>query len=48
MLRIIYLYDIVANRNVRICMESHNYKKEKNQHTEIEERVRKNSKQESR
>ena len=29
MLHIFYLYDIVANRNIRICMESHNHKIEK-------------------
>ena len=47
MLHIIYLYNVVANRSAIICMESHNYKKEKIQHTGIEERERKNSKQES-
>ena len=25
MLHIFYLYDIVASRNIRICMESHNH-----------------------
>ena len=29
MLHIFYLYDIVENRNIRICMESHNHKIEK-------------------
>ena len=29
MLHIFYLYDIVANRNIKICMESHNHKIEK-------------------
>ena len=29
MLHIFYLYDIIANRNIRICMESHNHKIEK-------------------
>ena len=29
MLHIFYLYDIVANRNIKICMESHNPKIEK-------------------
>ena len=29
MLHIFYLYDIIAKRNIRICMESHNHKIEK-------------------
>ena len=29
------LYDIVTNRNIRICMESHNYKKENKTRSEI-------------
>ena len=29
MLHIFYLYNIVANKNIRICMESHSHKIEK-------------------
>ena len=35
MMHIFYLYDIVANRNIKICLESHNHKKENKTHLEI-------------